>query len=262
MQDAKVRYALLTICLVCLLGSGWVLLTGHRPTPPPVSITPPPAEGKGEDAEAAPTTSAPAPGPARARAQIASAASPRPSRVYVDVAGEVRRPSLYVLPADGRVMQALVAAGGPTQEADLDSVNLAQKVTDGEKIFVPRRGAAPSVLPSPVPTAAPARAALEQPPASPASESVPAPTHTARAGRSGRAGHVDKVSPDGGEQIALNSATLEQLERLPGVGPSMAGRILAYRQQSGSFTRVEDLRLVQGIGPKKFAKIAPCVKLD
>ncbi len=260
MQDAKVRYALLAICLVCLLGSGWVLLTGHRPAPPPVSITPPPAEGKGEDTEAAPTTSAPAPEPVRARAQTSSAAPPRPDRVYVDVGGEVRRPSLYVLPADGRVMQALVAAGGPTQEADLASVNLAQKVTDGEKIFVPRRGAAPPALPSLTP--APARAALEQPPASPASESVPAPTHTARAGRSGRAGHVDKVSPDGGEQIGLNSATLEQLERLPGVGPSMAGRILAYRQQSGSFTRVEDLRLVQGIGPKKFAKIAPCVKLE
>jgi len=52
------------------------------------------------------------------------------------------------------------------------------------------------------------------------------------------------------------------LERLPGVGPSMAGRILAYRRQAGRFEKVEDLMMVTGIGPKKFAKIAPCVKLD
>jgi competence protein ComEA len=260
MQDAKVRYALLAICLVCLLGSGGVLLTGHRPAPPPVSITPPPTDGKDGDTEAAPTTSAPE--PARARAQTSAAASPHPTRVYVDVGGEVRRPSLYVLPADGRVMQALVAAGGPTQEADLNAVNLAQKVTDGEKIFVPRRGAAPSALPSPTPTAAPARAVSDTPPGPSAPDAAPAPARTARGGKGGHTGHADKISADTGEQIALNSATLEQLERLPGVGPSMAGRILAYRQQAGSFTRVEDLRLVQGIGPKKFAKIAPCVKLE
>lgn len=261
MQDAKVRYALLAVCLVCLLGSGWVLLTGHRPAPPPVTITPPPAEGKGGDTEAKPTTSAPAPEPARARAQIASAASPRPTRIYVDVAGEVRRPSLYVLPADGRVMQALVAAGGPTSEADLDAVNLAQKVTDGEKIFVPRRGVSPPA-PSPAPSSAPARAVPDTLPFSSTSDAASPAARTARTGKGGHSGHADKISPDGGEQIALNSATLEELERLPGVGPSMAGRILAYRQQAGSFTKVEDLRLVQGIGPKKFARIAPCVKLD
>ena len=261
MQDAKVRYALLAVCLVCLLGSGWVLLTGHRPAPPPVTITPPPDEDKAEAAPAAaPPAGGASPGPAPARVPLVN--PPLPTRVYVDVAGEVRRPSLYVLPADGRVMQALVAAGGPTSEADLDAVNLAQKVTDGEKIFVPRRGASPPPSPSPAPSFAPARADLGTPSASAASEAAPAPTRTARAGKGGHTGHADKISADTGEQIALNSATLEQLERLPGVGPSMAGRILAYRQQAGSFTRVEDLRLVQGIGPKKFAKIAPCVKLE
>ena len=230
MQDARIRAALLVVCLASLLGSGIVLLGGRHAASPPVVITPPPAE---MSAAAAPSPTAPHPGPAPA------------ARVYVDVAGAVRRPSLYVLPPDSRVMQAIRAAGGPAADADMDGVNLAQKVTDGEKVFVPHHTDAP---PAPAPTEAAATAA-------------PARTAARAAGGAGGS-HAAKMSPGSGEQIALNTATLEQLERLPGVGPSLAARILAYRQTANGFGKIEDLQQVTGIGPKKYAKIAPCVRLN
>jgi len=230
MQDARTRLALLIVCLVCLLGSGFVLIAGHHAAPPPITISPPPAEA----ASALP----------KAPAHHDQPAAPKSSGlVYVDVAGAVRRPSLYALPPDSRIMQAVLAAGGPTGEADMDSVNLAEKVADGEKILVPKRGAAPPV---------------------PMISDVPRmPAHTAtkppKGGGSGRGG---KIAPDSGEQVALNTATEADLQRLPGVGPAMAGRILAYRKTAGRFEKVEDLMQVTGIGPKKFAKIAPLVKPD
>lgn len=236
MQDARVRAALLLICLACLLGSGIVLFAGHHPAPSPVVITPP----------AETITEAPLP---------TAHAVPKPAaRIYVDVAGAVHRPSLYVLSPESRVMQAILAAGGPTIEADMDAVNLAQKLTDGEKIFVPKRTAI--ALPqanAPSPSTITGNSAPSPPAASKAA---------LKAASRGRGGHADKITPESGEQIPLNTATEEQLERLPGVGPSMAGRILAYRQQASGFGKIEDLMQVTGIGPKKYAKIAPCVKLN
>ncbi len=234
MQDARVRVALLVVCLACLLGSGFVLLKGRQSAPPPILFAAPPAVGS----DTPPAT-------------LSAAAVPRHAkRLYVDVAGAVRRPSLYLLPPDSRVMQAVLAAGGPTAAADLDAVNLAQPVTDGEKVFVPKRGAASVLAPSALPAVMPAASARVTLP------SVPSAAKPGKAASGSRSG---KMGP--GEQIGLNSATLEQLERLPGVGPSMAARILAYRQQSGGFAKIEDLTLVTGIGPKKYAKMAPFLTL-
>jgi len=233
MQDARTRLALLIVCLACLLGSGFVLLAGHHAAPPPITISAPPAEA----AAASPAT------PAHKAPPVALKPS---GLLYVDVAGAVRRPSLYALPPDSRIMQAVLAAGGPTPAADMDAINLAEKVTDGEKVLVPKRGAAPPV---PMPS--------DRPPASsPAAHTAAKPTKGTGGGRG------NKITADSGEQIALNSATEADLERLPGVGPSMAGRILAYRKAAGRFEKVEDLMQVTGIGPKKFAKIAPLVKPD
>ncbi len=246
MQDARVRGALLFICLVCLLGSGWVLLRGRQAAPPPIVFSATPS------AAADPLKVAQTP---TAETTVSPAAAPRPARLFVDVAGAVRRPSLYVLPKGSRVMQALLAAGGPAADADMDAVNLAEPVTDGEKVFVPKLGTTPKVADSsaagPAPTAA-----------------VPAALAgtAAKAGKGSRAkggsSRSSKISADSGEQIGLNSATLEQLERLPGVGPSMAAKILAYRQQSGGFAKIDDLTLVPGIGPKKLAKLTPFVSLN
>ena len=254
MQDARVRGALLFICLACLLGSGWVLLHGRQAAPPPIVFSATPSAGvnpiKPQDAPAA-------------EASVSPAAAPRPARMYVDVAGAVRRPSLYVLPKGSRVMQALLAAGGPAADADIDAVNLAEPVTDGEKVFVPKRGTAPP------PVAASAASSSVVPVTGARSAAAPGPVGKAgkgsSAGRSssrGAGGHSTKISVDSGEQIGLNSATLEELERLPGVGPSMAAKILAYRQQSGGFAKIDDLSLVPGIGPKKLAKLTPFVTLN
>ena len=227
MQDARVRAALLTICLLCLLGSGAVLYSRHRQDQaPPVIITSAPPELP---------VAAPAPPAVPA------------ARIYVDVAGAVRRPSLYALPPGCRIMQAIVAAGGPASGADLDSVNLAQKLQDGEKIFVPKLTPAPSTGGSPNPRTLPSSTAIH-----PAGKIAKTPL----------SGHSNKLTADSGQQIPLNTATLDDLQRLPSVGPAMAAHILAYRAQAGGFGKVEDLMQVPGIGPKKYAKIAPCVKLN
>ena len=243
MQDARVRGALLFICLACLIGSGFVLLRGRQAAPPPIvfSVMPSAADPlKARQTRAAETS-------------VSPAAAPRPARLFVDVAGAVRRPSLYVLPRGSRVMQALLAAGGPTADADTDAVNLAEPVTDGEKVFVPKIGLAPAAQrPSALAAAKTAPAALPAPPAKTGKSS----------GSSAGSSRGSKIGVDSGEQIGLNSATLEQLERLPGVGPSMAAKILAYRQQSGGFAKIDDLSLVPGIGPKKLAKLTPFVTLN
>ncbi len=231
MQDIRVRLALLGICLVCFIGSGWMLLRGSGPSRPeaaPITLSPPPV----------PTAlTTPAPEDAKGHKTALTAPTP-PTRLYVDVSGAVRRPALYVLPPGSRVMQALRAAGGPTGEADLDAVNLAEKVTDGQKVFVPKRTASVPAPTLPMPIAG-------------------MPAVTKKSGMAKAAS--SKISAGSSETVALNAATQEQLERLPGVGPSMASRILAYRAQVGGFEKPEDLMEVQGLGPKKYAKIAPFV---
>ncbi len=227
MQNIRVRLALFGICLVCVLGSGWMLLRGAGPSnseAAPIMLSPPaltatvPEDSKGH------------------KMPIASPAPP--TRLYVDVSGAVRRPSLYVLPPGSRVMQAIRAAGGPTGEADLDAVNLAEKVTDGQKVLVPKRASLMPMSSLPTQTAG-LRAVTKK-------------SGTAKAGST-------KLSAGSAETVSLNAATQEQLERLPGVGPSMAAKIMAYRNQVGGFEKPEDLMQVPGLGPKKYAKIAPFV---
>lgn len=245
MQDAKVRGAFLFVCLTCLLGSGFVLLRGRQSGPPPIVFSPAPAAA---DPAKAPQMLA-------ADSPAAPESATRPARVYVDVAGAVRRPSLYVLPRGSRVMQALLAAGGPAADADIDAVNLAEPVTDGEKVFVPKLGAVPAAAQIPLAAASAGKTAPAALPAKPAKAGK-------SSGGKGAGSRSSKISADSGEQIGLNSATLEELERLPGVGPSMAAKILAYRQQSGGFAKIDDLSLVPGIGPKKLAKLTPFLTLN
>ena len=239
MQDARVRGALIVICLACLLGSGGVLWRGRQAAPPPIVFSAPPVPGKAPDAA-----------PVETPLGTPAAASARQTRLFVDVGGAVQRPALYVLPQNSRVMQAIRAAGGPTADADTDAVNLAEKLTDGEKVFVPKKSTAPKP------------AALDAAPMTPAAGRAPGATVRRGRGARGGSGRTAKLSADSGEQVGLNSATLADLERLPGVGPSMAAKIITYREQSGGFAKVDDLSLVPGIGPKKLAKLTPFVTLN
>jgi competence protein ComEA len=133
--------------------------------------------------------------------------------LVIDVAGDVRRPGLYKLPSGARVDDAIAAAGGAKRKAQLDAVNLAAPVADGEQIVVPSSGAGGVAAAS-----------------SPAGSSPSAP-------------------------LDLNSATLEQLEALPGIGPVTAQKILDYRQQHGAFHAVSELEGVPGIGPAHLAQL-------
>ncbi|HLX31618.1 MAG TPA: ComEA family DNA-binding protein [Gaiellaceae bacterium] len=144
-----------------------------------------------------------------------SAAKPAAANLLVvDVAGAVRKPGLYRLPSSSRVDDAIAAAGGATAKAQLDAVNLAAPVADGEQVLVPGSGAG--------------GAAAVSSPAAGSSPSAP---------------------------LDLNSATLEQLESLPGIGPVTAQKILDYRQQHGAFHSVAELEGVPGIGPGHLAQL-------
>ena len=150
-------------------------------------------------------------------------------RVTVHVAGAVQRPGVYRLRSGARVDDALRSAGGPRARADLAAVNLAAKLEDGRQVIVPERAAA-------LPAAA-----------SPGSASAPS------AGETTAGGAVP------GAPINLNTATLEQLDTLDGVGPGIARRILDYREQHGGFSRVEEIGEVPGIGAKRLATLTPLV---
>lgn len=157
-------------------------------------------------------------------------------RVTVHVAGAVRRPGVYRLPAGARVNDALRRAGGPRGGADLAAVNLAAKLEDGRQVLVPERA----------PAAAAGGGAAG-----------------ARGGGAAAAAAAGSAAPGGpgtsAAPINLNTATLEQLDTLDGVGPGIAQRILDYREQNGGFSRVEELGEVPGIGAKRLATLTPLV---
>jgi competence protein ComEA len=143
-------------------------------------------------------------------------------RVIVDVAGAVKRPGVYRLSASQRVEDALKRAGGPAHHADLSQINRAAKLEDGRQILVPLR---PSKS---APTAVPAGGAA------PAAPSQP---------------------------LNLNTATLEQLDTLDGVGPATAQKILDYRTEHGGFSSVDELDQIPGIGEKRLAAFRESVRV-
>ncbi|MDT0195930.1 helix-hairpin-helix domain-containing protein [Arthrobacter sp. AB6] len=144
--------------------------------------------------------------------------------VVVHVAGAVARPGVVQLPAGSRVHEAVAAAGGGAPGADLNRLNLALAVEDGQKIHVPREG-----------------------------EAVPA------AGRDG-AGQDGGSSATAAEgKINLNTAGVEELDALPKVGPVLARRIVDWRKEHGAFKSVEELDAVDGVGPKMLEALLPLV---
>jgi competence ComEA-like helix-hairpin-helix protein len=179
---------------------------------------------------------------------------PRPAqgRVVVYVAGEVRRPGVYTLPASARAEAALAAAGGSTASADLVAVNLAEHLADGEAFVVPPKGAAELRSPG----AAEPRSGISR-----RGGGVRIGRAAGHGGRAARAsfGRARKALP--ASPIDVNSAGAAELERLPGIGPSLAERIVAFRELNGRFTRVDDLLDVAGMNDRKLEALAPYVSL-
>jgi competence protein ComEA len=202
-QDRNRGYILLV--LVCLIVVGGVLILVRRPAPKPIVVT-----------TAVIPTSTPLPTPT-------PTPSPAPLRVYVS--GAVRTPDVYLLPPGSIVKDALQAAGGPTDDADLVRINLALGLYDQQQVYVPRADEATPAVQLPV--------------------SAPPPVPVASS--SGVTGADDKVH--------LNTATVEQLDTLPGIGPVIAQRIIDYREANGPFAAPEDIMNVKGIGQATYEKL-------
>lgn len=169
------------------------------------------------------------PAPVVIRAGSGERASPSEPKtettIAVHVAGAVRRPGMVSLPSGARINDAVRLVGGPIAGADLDTINLASKLRDGQQIVVPRKGQAAS-------------------------------GGAATGGSAAGGGAAGAGAASGGEaKVDLNTATVAQLDSLPGIGPVLAQRIFDHRRERGPFRKVLDLRQVEGIGPKKFDQL-------
>jgi competence protein ComEA len=140
----------------------------------------------------------------------ASASSQGLDQIVVDIKGDVLTPGLVTLPAGARVADAIAAAGGVAPSADVSGINLAERLSDGQMIFI---------------------------------------------------GNAQSMQLSSDSRINLNLATEADLDSLPGVGPVMAGRIIAWRESNQRFHSIEELQEVPGIGPKVFANIKPLVRI-
>jgi competence protein ComEA len=217
--------ALALIALAALVLAVIVWVRGTSSAEPPLWTPPDGTTGAGVGSSSGDGVG----GPAAFAAQPGGAGPPQSAitgnQIAIHVGGRVRRPGLVSLPAGSRVADALAAAGGPLDGADLDRVNLARRLTDGEQVLVVRKG-------DPMPPAASAGPGAL--PGEPGASSAP-PT-----------------------KVDLNTATVEQLESLPGVGAVTAGRIVAHRTRS-PFRSVRDLLQVEGIGERRYESLRDLV---
>jgi competence protein ComEA len=157
--------------------------------------------------------------PAGAETGAGAPLATAPSEVVVDVAGAVRRPGVYRLSQGSRITDAISRAGGMTPRAQAASVDLAAPLADGEQVLVPSEVAGAAAV---------------------AAASAPA-------GPSG--------APTASAPVDLNTATAQQLDALPGIGPTTAQKIIDYRQQHGPYTSIDDLDAISGIGPAKIESL-------
>lgn len=217
--------SLAALCVVLVVAAGFAVhhfwagrpqsvpapdvVDGPAPTPPGAKSAGGSGSGRGASAQATPRP-------------VANAVPSPAGVLVVDVAGKVLRPGIYRLPTGSRVADALTAAGGAREGADLTGLNRARLLTDGEQVLAGVPGSAPS---------------------------------GPGAGTSGGVG-----SGSSGP-VSLNSASVEQLDGLPGVGPVLAQHIVDYRAQHGGFRSVDELREVNGIGERRFNDLQPLVRL-
>ncbi|KTR06400.1 hypothetical protein NS184_09435 [Curtobacterium luteum] len=215
--------AAVALAVVVLGGGG----AGGGPGPTEVVVS-----GATED----PASASPGPTGSSGAASV-GASSASASVVVVHVAGAVADAGIVSLPAGSRVAAAVERAGGAARDADLGRLNLARPVVDGERVYVPRVGED-----DPPPEIAPG---------------VGAESGATGGGASSGAGGTGAAD----SAVDLNSADADALETLPGIGPALAARIIAWRAEHGRFGSVEDLLDVSGIGDAKFADLRDRVRV-
>ncbi|MEU6238615.1 ComEA family DNA-binding protein [Kitasatospora sp. NPDC047058] len=221
------RRAVLGLVVLLLLAVAYGVqhfwLARPRPVEVPAVAVAPAEPGTGVPALASgPPVTGPTP-PAAGPAPPAVGGPEANAVVVVDIGGRVHAPGVHTLPTGSRVADALRVAGGPLPETETKNLNLARVLTDGEQILV-GDPAAPMAGGPGAGAGPPAPAAPKQP-------------------------------------VSLNRATLEQLDTLPGVGPTLAQRIIAFRASHGSFRSLDQLRQVSGIGERTYAEIKPMLTL-
>jgi len=227
-RNARVRWrvpwrvpALLLIpALLLALWIGWQAWAGQ---PPAEQL-----EASGGASADASTPASPGTDPGSGGPGAGDSGAPR---IVVHVAGAVKKPGIVSLPAGSRVFEAIAAAGGVAAGSSLDSLNLAAVVQDGAKIQVPLKGEVPAA--------------------------AAAGDGTSSSGRPSGGG---PGSADGaGAKININTASAAELDELPRVGPVLAERIVAWREEHGPFAAVEELDAVDGVGPKMLEALLPLV---
>ena len=214
--EAQHRKIIIILVVVILTGGGYWMLKHFHPT-----------LFLGEPNFVVETEAAPPPAP-----------TPK-SEIAVHVTGAVKLPGVYYLSTDARVHEAIEKAGGKTDQADVHSLNLAAKIRDGQQIDVPEIRQIPDVKQhAPISNAAQEYTI----PTSPDLSVTPQPS-------------VRRSAPSDGSYININTATSQELQTLRGIGPTLAQRIIEYRQTSGGFSTVDDLTNVKGIEEKTLEKI-------
>jgi len=148
--------------------------------------------------------------------------APTEKPIIVQISGAVPRPGVYALPEGARVQDVISAAGGFLAEADKEFINLAQVLEDGERLDIPFMEGFSPVIPTPV---------------------------------------IEPVFSSS-DLININTAASFQLETLPGIGPTTAGKIIAYREENGPFRSIEDIINVSGIGPGIYERIKDLITVD
>ena len=166
----------------------------------------------------------------------------QPRMLCVHIVGKVNKPGVYDLEPGSRVMDAVKAAGGALPNADLESINLVEKLEDGQQIYIVLKGQIPPPAVSVVKGGSRARS-LTRPEGSRENSGT------------------TKLTMPGQGTVNINTAGLNELQRLPGVGPATAQKIIDYRMKNGRFNVVDELDEVKGIGPAKLAKMRPFISL-
>ena len=207
-----------------------------------VRVPPPPPEVNLSFAST--TVAASSPAANDGGANIGGATVATPQTITVHVAGAVNNPGVYRLRYGSRINDAVAAAGGATTTANLDAINLATVLNEGEQIYVPKRGEKPHTI-----TGRP-------------QVGGGATGGASNGGAGGVNGGASGVNGGALSTININLASVVELEQLPGVGPATAKAIVAHREKNGAFLRVEDLLKVRGIGPAKLSEILPRARVN